>query len=262
MDKISKKIVNGLDKVEGSFLGKDIHFLAVDINEVPDLQVASVPSLIYFKNGDPIVYEENLMNEEAIRTWVDSELKSNLDVIEDLNQEQIHDLMDENEYVMVYLCKFMKSLLIQHSIFLYLDTQECEACDEAIKQLEQIDDDADAVGVKFVKTDEKAFADEYGIENFPTIIYFEGKQPSIYDGDPAEETELLTWMLYQMKEDTVENINKIEAKPFILCNLHKARSGAQAHKKGHSGRTTFEVPKRKIRTVFVIQDILTIVSHS
>jgi len=191
MDKISKKIVNGLDKVEGSFLGKDIHFLAVDINEVPDLQVASVPSLIYFKNGDPIVYEENLMNEEAIRTWVDSELKSNLDVIEDLNQEQIHDLMDENEYVMVYLY-----------------TQECEACDEAIKQLEQIDDDADAVGVKFVKTDEKAFADEYGIENFPTIIYFEGKQPSIYDGDPAEETELLTWMLYQMKEDTVENINR------------------------------------------------------
>jgi len=191
MDKISKKIINGLDNVEGHFLGKDIHFLAVDIDEVPEITVASVPSLIYFKNGDPIVYEENLMNEEAIRTWVDSELKSNLDVIEDLNQEQIHDLMDEHEYVMVYLY-----------------TEDCEACDEAIKQLEQIDDDADAVGVKFVKTDEQAFAAEYGIETFPTIIYFEGKQPSIYDGDAAEETELLTWMLYQMKEDTVENINR------------------------------------------------------
>ena len=90
----------------------------------------------------------------------------------------------------------------------YVDTEDCEACDEAIKQLEQIDDDADAVGVKFVKTDEQAFAAEYGIETFPTIIYFEGKQPSIYDGDAAEETELLTWMLYQMKEDTVENINR------------------------------------------------------
>ena len=110
MDKISKKIINGLDKVEGSFLGKDIHFLAVDIDEVPDIEVASVPSLIYFKNGDPIVYEENLMNEESIREWVDSELKSNLDVIEDLNQDQIHDLMDENEYVMVYLCKYLLHL--------------------------------------------------------------------------------------------------------------------------------------------------------
>ena len=112
MDKISKKIVNGLDKVEGNFLGKDIHFLAVDISDVPDIQVASVPSLIYYKNGDPIVYEENLMNEEAIRSWVDAELKSNLDVIEDLNQEQIEDLMEENEYVMIYLCKYKSFLLI------------------------------------------------------------------------------------------------------------------------------------------------------
>eukprot|EP00092_Neocalanus_flemingeri_P014639 GFUD01015795.1.p1 GENE.GFUD01015795.1~~GFUD01015795.1.p1 ORF type:complete len:1842 (+),score=695.57 GFUD01015795.1:98-5623(+) len=191
MDKISKKIINGLDKVEGNFIGKDIQFLAVDIDEVPDIEVASVPSLIYFKNGEPVVYEENLMNEEAIREWVDEELKSNLDVIEDLNTEQIHELMDENEYVMVYLY-----------------ASDCEACDEAIKQLEQIDDDADAVGVKFVKTDEAEFAAEYGIESFPAILYFENKQPSIYDGDAAEETELLTWLLYQMKEDTIENINR------------------------------------------------------
>jgi len=163
----------------------------VDIDEVPDIEITSVPSLIYFKNGEPVVYEENLMNEEAIREWVDEELKSNLDVIEDLNSEQIHDLMEENEYVMVYLY-----------------AADCEACDEAIKQLEQIDDDADSVGVKFVKTDEAEFAAEYGIESFPAILYFENKQPSIYDGDAAEETELLTWLLYQMKEDTIENINR------------------------------------------------------
>ena len=125
------------------------------------------------------------------REWVDSELKSNLDVIEDLNSEQIHELMEENEYVMVYLY-----------------SANCEACDDAIKQLEQIDDDADAVGVKFVKTNEIEFANEFGIETFPTILYFENQQPSIYDGDAAEETELLTWLLYQMKEDTIENINR------------------------------------------------------
>jgi hypothetical protein len=67
MDKIAKKIINGLDKVEETFSGKDIVFLSVDIAEVPDLPVASVPSLIYFKNGEPEVYQDNLMNEEAIR---------------------------------------------------------------------------------------------------------------------------------------------------------------------------------------------------
>jgi len=191
LDKIAKKIINGLDKVEVTFGGKDIVFLSVDIDEVPDLEIASVPSLVYFKNGEPEVYQDNLMNEEAIREWVESELASNLDVIEDLNSEQIHDLMAENEYVMVYLY-----------------TEDCEACDEAIKQLEQIDDDADAVGVMFVKTNEADFAAEYGIDSFPAILYFENSQPSIYDGDAAEETELLTWLLYQMKEDTVENINR------------------------------------------------------
>ena len=67
---------------------------------------------------------------------------------------------------------------------------------------------SDAVGVKFVKTNEADFAAEFGIENFPAILYFENQQPSIYNGDAAEETELLTWLLYQMKEDTIENINR------------------------------------------------------
>lgn len=67
MDKIAKKIINGLDKVEAHFGTKDIIFLSVDIDEVPDLEVSSVPSLIYFKNGEPEVYQDNLMNEEAIR---------------------------------------------------------------------------------------------------------------------------------------------------------------------------------------------------
>jgi hypothetical protein len=45
------------------------------------------------------------MNEEAIRSWVEEELKTNQDVIEDLNGEQIHELITDNSFVMVYLCK-------------------------------------------------------------------------------------------------------------------------------------------------------------
>jgi hypothetical protein len=45
------------------------------------------------------------MNEEAIRAWVEEELKTNQDVIEDLTGDQIHELMVDNSFVMVYLCK-------------------------------------------------------------------------------------------------------------------------------------------------------------
>ncbi len=65
---------------------------------------------------------------------------------------------------------------------IFTDAPDCPACDEAIKQLEQIDDDTDAVGVKFVKTDDADFATEFGITEFPAILYFEDKEPSIYDG--------------------------------------------------------------------------------
>ena len=45
------------------------------------------------------------------------------------------------------------------------------------------------------------------------MILFSGKYLSKFHatsflGDAREESELLTWILYQMKEDTIENINR------------------------------------------------------
>ena len=74
-------------------------------------------------------------------------------------------------------------MCVPTSAFRVADGPDCPACDEAIKQLEQIDDDTDAVGVKFVKTDDAEFASEFGISEFPAILYFEDKEPSIYDGN-------------------------------------------------------------------------------
>ena len=39
-------------------------------------------------------------------------------------------------------------------------------------------------------------------------LTFSLTKPFIISGDAREESELLTWILYQMKEDTVENINR------------------------------------------------------
>ena len=51
------------EKVKKSFPHSNIRFLEVDINEVSeDLSVSQVPSLVYFKNGQPISYEGNKDN--------------------------------------------------------------------------------------------------------------------------------------------------------------------------------------------------------
>ena len=48
--------------------------------------------------------------------------------------------------------------------------------------MEHIDDECDQKGVTFVKIDNPNEAKEYGIDEFPTLVYFENKIPSVYDG--------------------------------------------------------------------------------
>ena len=193
MDKIAERILSGIQRVESQyFQGKDLVFMNMNAKDITDIPIPTVPSLIYFKNGDPEVYPDNLMNEATISTWIKNEFESNKEVIEDLSAAQVKLVLENEQFAMVYV----------------YSEDNCELCDEVLEQLESIDDDAEAVGVRVIMTDDKEIAEEYGITKFPVVIYFENQDPSIYEGDPREETELLTWLLYQMKEDTIENINR------------------------------------------------------
>jgi hypothetical protein len=53
---VASKIIASLTRVEEHFAGQDIVFINVDINDVKDISVTSVPSLVYFKNGEPEAY--------------------------------------------------------------------------------------------------------------------------------------------------------------------------------------------------------------
>ncbi len=59
LDKVASKIISGLERVEAivTTRGSKIRFLHIDINDVVDVSVTSVPSIVYFKNGEPIVYD-------------------------------------------------------------------------------------------------------------------------------------------------------------------------------------------------------------
>ena len=56
LDKVATKIIAGLSRVEEHFTGQDIVFINVDVNDVKDISVTAVPSLVYFKNGEPEPY--------------------------------------------------------------------------------------------------------------------------------------------------------------------------------------------------------------
>ena len=49
--------------------------------------------------------------------------------------------------------------------------------------MENIDDDCDQHNIAFVKIDDEEEAKEYGIDELPTLVFFEKKIPHIYEGD-------------------------------------------------------------------------------
>ena len=56
------------------------------------------------------------MNEERILQWAEYEFKTNKEVIEDVSAQQVRSLLEENDYVMVFLCKWGKLIRGQTSI--------------------------------------------------------------------------------------------------------------------------------------------------
>lgn len=66
--------------------------------------------------------------------------------------------------------------------FLCLDENDCYDCEEILKELERIDDEADDLEIMFVKIRDVRFARKYGIGVLPTLVFFRKKFPSVYRG--------------------------------------------------------------------------------
>ena len=88
--------------------------------------IYNTPALVYFRRMSPIVFDGDLMDGEKILEWLTSQVfvKTNSftydsgfiryfqdvfetkDEIEEVNRKLLEKLLDENEFVAVYFCKF------------------------------------------------------------------------------------------------------------------------------------------------------------
>lgn len=64
----------------------------------------------------------------------------------------------------------------------FLDKPHCRACEVALAELENIDDDTDVYGISVVRIADMAVSKRYGIKTFPALVYFRNGNPLIYDG--------------------------------------------------------------------------------
>lgn len=63
------------------------------------------------------------------------------------------------------------------------DIDGCEVCTKVLEELENIDDDCDKHGIKFVKTKDFSVADGYGVHDYPALVYFESGIPNVFEGN-------------------------------------------------------------------------------
>ncbi|XP_043221612.1 uncharacterized protein LOC122381465 isoform X21 [Amphibalanus amphitrite] len=151
----------------------------------------SLPTLVYYRNRIPIVYDGDLTKEEDVLDWLvqNKSTGDDDDEIEDVSETMLEAMIDSVDYLAV--------------LFYQEDDEDSEA---ALAELENIDDECDDRGIHFVKTDDEDAARSYGIEEFPTLVYFEKEIPNIYDGDLTDEDEVLAWLIHQLESDEIEDV--------------------------------------------------------
>jgi hypothetical protein len=61
------------------------------------------------------------------------------------------------------------------------DKPECRKCHKALQELENIDDEADTLGIGFVKIADEVLAEEYNLGSLPKLVYYRHGTPIIYE---------------------------------------------------------------------------------
>ncbi|XP_011163664.1 uncharacterized protein LOC105198599 isoform X2 [Solenopsis invicta] len=193
---ICDEILEGLEKIDDECDVFGIHLVKIhDTQLAKRYSIKTFPALVYFRNGNPLLFEGDLQNEESVLEWlIDDDNRELADEIESVNDRMLERLLDESPFL---------------AVFFY--DEDCPECDEIMEALEKIDGEADLFGIDFVKISSSEAAEKYGILNVPSLVYFRKKTPLVYDGDLMQEDKILQWLtsqdVFEIKNEIVE-VNK------------------------------------------------------
>jgi len=185
--RMSTKIFDVMETIDDDCDTMDVVFVAVkDKTLAAKYNVDEFPTLMFFENQIPSVYDGELENPGEILAWI-ADLLTGADI-----EQVTNDILD----------KFISTKSYLAVVFFREDDPKSTA---ALDILEEIDDDLDEVGIMFVKLDDEQEAAEYGIETFPSLVVFENGIPNLYDGSFESGEEVLGWVVNESSGDhTIE----------------------------------------------------------
>jgi thioredoxin-like negative regulator of GroEL len=189
---ICDQILEGLELIDDECDVFGIHMVKIqDPQLAKRYSIKTFPALVYFRNGNPLIFEGDLQNEQSVLEWlIDDDNRELADEIEEVNERMLERLMEES------------GLLV---VFFY--DEDCAECEDILEQLEQIDGEADMFGIDFVKIASVEAAHKYEVTHIPSLVYFRKQKPMLYDGDLHQPDKILSWLTSQ---DVFEIKNEIE----------------------------------------------------
>ncbi|KAG5893623.1 hypothetical protein JTB14_006290 [Gonioctena quinquepunctata] len=189
------KVLQELEQIDD-----DTDSFGVDFVKINDKRLAKhygitkFPALTYFREKHPIIYEGDLMDEENVLDFLTSLEAMDLpDRIEEVNARILDKIVEETDFVAVLFYK-----------------PDCKKCSKVLLELENIDDEADQLGIGFVKINDENLADEYNLGTLPALVYYRHQIPIIYEGELTKEEDVLEWLVQHKstgdEDDIIEDV--------------------------------------------------------
>ncbi|XP_046409451.1 uncharacterized protein LOC124296686 isoform X3 [Neodiprion virginianus] len=203
------RVLAEIEHIDDEADGAGINFVKIDDRQLSkEFGVFALPAILFFKMGskEPVIYAGDLYDEDQILQWLLTQKDPFGEVIEALEGEDLLHLIRESDALAVYFCKSDSPTAAANC---QADSDDCEQCAGILEELENIDDDCDRYGITFVKTQDYKIAEDYGVTDFPVLVYFEKQTPNVFEGELSEEEEVLQWLITQKTEDRIELITRV-----------------------------------------------------
>lgn len=103
-----EEILESLEQIDGEVDQFGIDFVKIASPEAAaKYNIVNIPSLLYFRKQVPMLYDGDLLQVDRVLQWLTSqdvfEIKNE---IEEVNRKMLDKLLEENEFLAVYFCKY------------------------------------------------------------------------------------------------------------------------------------------------------------
>lgn len=99
-------ILDDLENIDDELDETGIIFVTTEDTSVAKKHgIKHFPTLVFFRNKDPLIYTGDLDDEDEVLSWITDE--DTLEIpgkIEEVNARMLENILDENDYVVVFFC--------------------------------------------------------------------------------------------------------------------------------------------------------------